>query len=215
MCMFRNYLKTAIRNLKRNKLYAIINVLGMAVGIAACLLIFLVIQFETSFDKFHPNRANIYRVVTEFHSQDGISYSKGISFPVAPALRLDFPEIKKVAGVFRSYRDEITLQPNSAGISKKFIEDFYFAEPQFFSIFNFPLLAGDIRTVLREPHTAIITQELAEKYFGDWKSAIGKTIKRNNNNNEVFTVTGILKNIPNATDFPLTIVGSYATLQYT
>ena len=213
--MFRNYLKTAIRNLKRNKVYAIINVLGMAVGVAACLLIFLVIQFETSFDKFHLNREHIYRVATEFHGQDGVGYSRGIAFPVAPALRLDFPEIKQVARIFRSNNDQITLPPTPTGEVRKFNEDFYFAEPDFFSIFNFPMLSGDVRKALSEPHSAIITQAIAEKYFGDWRSAIGKTLKRNNDNNEVYKVTGVLKNVPATSDFPLTVVGSYVTLQYT
>src|SRR6478736_3116293 len=111
--MFRNYLKTAIRNLKRNKAYAVINILGMAVGIAACLLIFLVVQFETSFDKFHANGNQIYRVGTEFHNQDGVSYSEGIAFPTAPAIRLDFPEIKKVSSIYESGGDEVTLPPTA------------------------------------------------------------------------------------------------------
>ena len=175
--MFRNYLKTAIRNLKRNKVYAIINILGMAVGIAACLLIFLVIQFETSFDKFHANRENIYRVNTEFHGQDGVGYSRGIAFPVAPALRLDFPEIKLVARIYNSYHDQVTLQPTSTGEVKKFTEDFYFAEPEFFSIFNFPMLSGDVRTALREPYSVILTQEIAEKVNVDERS-VRKIIER-------------------------------------
>src|SRR3954471_24528656 len=87
--MFKNYFKTAIRNLRRNKSYAFINVLGLTVGIAASLLIFLVIQFETSFDTFHKKKDNIYRVGTQFHTQDGISYSNGVAFPVGPALRVD------------------------------------------------------------------------------------------------------------------------------
>src|SRR5437868_3248005 len=85
--MFHNYFKTAIRNLKRNKSYAIINVLGLAVGIAASLLIFLVIQFETSFDNFHKKKDSIYRLGTEFHNQDGVDYTGGVSFPAAPQLR--------------------------------------------------------------------------------------------------------------------------------
>src|SRR5204862_8172642 len=99
--MFKNYLKTALRNLKRNKSYAVINVLGLAVGIATSLLIFLVIRFETSFDNFHKKKNSIYRVSTEFHNQDGASYSDGVSFAVAPALRVDFPQIKEVASVYR------------------------------------------------------------------------------------------------------------------
>ena len=99
--MFKNYLKTAFRNLKRNKSYAIINVLGLTVGVAASLLIFLVIQYETSFDNFHKKKNSIYRVGTEFHTQDGVGYSDGIAFPVAPALRIDFPQIKEVASIFK------------------------------------------------------------------------------------------------------------------
>src|SRR5439155_24654894 len=98
--MFKNYFKTALRNLKRNKSYAIINVLGLAVGIAASLLIFLVIQFETSFDNFHKKKDSIYRIGTEFHTQDGVSYSDGVAFPTGPALRIDFPQIKEVASIF-------------------------------------------------------------------------------------------------------------------
>src|ERR1700704_4416409 len=100
--MIKNYLKTAIRNLRRNKSYSLINVLGLAVGIAACLLIFLVIQFETSFDNFHSKKANIYRIGTEFHNQDGVSYSAGVSFPVGPAMRIDFPKLKEVGSIFKN-----------------------------------------------------------------------------------------------------------------
>src|ERR1700676_4645966 len=93
--MIKNYLKTAFRNLQRNKSYATVNIFGLAVGVAACLLIFLVIQFEPSFDTFHKSRNDTYRLISEFHSQDGISYSSGVPFPVAPALRLDYPQIKQ------------------------------------------------------------------------------------------------------------------------
>ena len=79
--MIRNYLKTALRNFQRNKSYAILNILGLAVGVAACLLIFQVIKFETSFDNFHKNRKNIYRLISEFHTQDGISILPEFLFP--------------------------------------------------------------------------------------------------------------------------------------
>src|SRR5258705_1043219 len=107
--MFKNYLKTAFRNLKRNKSYAFINILGLAVGIAACLLIFLVIRFETSFDNFHLKKNHIYRVGTEFHSQDGVDYSGGVSFPVGPALEIDFPQLKEVARIFKMADGQISL----------------------------------------------------------------------------------------------------------
>lgn len=97
--MIKNYFKTAFRNLQRNKSYALINTLGLAVGISACLLIFLVVQFESSFDDFHPKKNNIYRVSSEFHDADGISYTDGVGFPVANGLRIDFPQIKEVASI--------------------------------------------------------------------------------------------------------------------
>src|SRR3954469_6382526 len=110
--MFKNYFKTALRNLQRNKAYALINTLGLAVGIAACFLIFLVVQFETSFDNFHAKKNSIYRISTEFHNQDGVSYSDGVSFPVGSALLIDFPQIKQVASIFRQ-GGQITVENGS------------------------------------------------------------------------------------------------------
>lgn len=214
--MLKNYLKTALRNLKRNKGYAFINVLGLAVGIAACLLIFLVIRYETSFDTFHKDRENIYRVASEYHTQDGIDHSGGSAFPTGPALRIDFPQLKQVACIFRSGDDQVTLVDAAATAVKKFNEEsFYFAEVQFFQMFNFPWLAGSAETSLKEPNTVVLTQEIAEKYFGNWQQAIGKTIMRNNKEAETYRVTGILQNMPDNTDFPLGIIASYSSLQNT
>jgi len=210
--VFRNYFKTAFRNLKRNKSYALINTLGLAVGISACLLLFLVVQFENSFDNFHPKKKNIYRVGTEFHNQDGISYSDAISFPVANSIRIDFPQVKEVASIFRN-GGQITIE-NSGAQSKKFsIDNFYYTEPEFFSMFNFGWVAGSAQTSLNNPNNAVITQATAEKFFGDWKTALGKTIKYDNKT--LFKITGILKDCPANTDFPLSIVVPYSALQNT
>src|SRR5215831_12748041 len=177
--MFKNYFKTAFRNLKRNKSYAIINVLGISVCIAASLLIFLVIQYETSFDNFHKKKDKIYRIATEFHTQDGVGYSDGVSFPVAAAMRIDFPQIKEVASVFRN-GGQVTIEQSDRQ-QKKFSEDnFYYAEPEFFKMFDFEWLVGSPEGSLKDPHSAALTQATAEKFFGDWKSAIGKTFKYEN-----------------------------------
>ncbi|MEO6330181.1 MAG: ABC transporter permease [Ginsengibacter sp.] len=205
--MFKNYFKTAIRNLKRNKSYAIINSLGLAVGIAACLLIFLVAQFETSFDNFHSKKESIYRIGSALHSEDGVNYSKGVGFPVANGIRLDFPQIKEVASIFKS-EEQVTIE-EAGQPAKKFNEpNFYFAEPQFFNMFSFGWLAGSPATSLKDPTSAVLTRATAEKFFGDWKSAIGKTFKRHND--ELYTVTGILQNVPVNSDFPLNVVVPYA-----
>lgn len=190
-----------------------INVLGLAVGIAASLLIFLVVRFETSYDKFHSKRDHIYRITSAFNTQDGLSYSAGSPFPVVPALRLDFPQIKEVAATFRRTDQQITI--DEEGQQKKFQSDVYFIEPEFFRMFDFKWLSGGPNASLSQPANAVLTQEIAEKYFGTWQSAIGKTIKYNNDNAQVYKISGILKNVPANTDFPLGIVVSYSTLKNT
>jgi len=211
--MIKNYFKTAFRNLMRNKSFTIINVLGLAVGIAASLLIFLVMRYETSFDNFHAKKDHIYRVGSIFNTQDGISYGAGVSFPVGPALRIDFPQVKEVGSIFRRGNDLITIEEN--GQLKKFQSDVYYAEPEFFNMFDFGWLSGNPKISLSDPASVVLTKEIAEKYFGNWQTAIGKTIKYKNDNAQVYKVTGILKNVPPNTDFPLGVVVSYATLKNT
>lgn len=209
--MLRNYFKTAIRNLLRNKSYAAINIIGLAVGIAACLLIFLVVQFELSFDSYHSKKDKIHRVVSEFNTPEGVFHSSGVPFPVAPALRIDYPDIK-VAAIYGVNNDQITIEQEGV-TPKKFIEErgIFFAEPQFFDMFDFPLIAGNKKTALAETNTALLSQETAERYFGDWKTAIGKTVKYENKH--LLKITGVLENPPANSDFPLKVVASYATLK--
>lgn len=207
--MIRNYLKIAFRSLLRNKSYAFINAIGLAVGIAACLLLFLIVQFETSFDNFHTKKDRIHQVVSEFH-YGGISYGRGAPMPVPLALRTDYPQLEKVAGIAATGAQINIYDIKTKSIQKKFKDEggMFFAEPEFFQMFDFPMLSGNPKTMLSEPYTAILTQEMAEKFFGDWKTAIGKTFTRDNEK-EPYRVTGVLKNIPKNTDFPLKIVLSY------
>lgn len=206
--MLKNYFKTAWQNLRSHKRYVAINTIGLAVGIAACLLIFLLIQYETSFDGFHKDKERIYRVVGATKTGDGMNYSSGSAFPVAEGLRIDYPQLEQVARIYARGENQITLLDDKANAAqKKFKANIFYAEPDFFNIFNFPLLAGDSKTALSEKNTAVLTQETAEKYFGDWHAAIGKFIKYNND--YVYKVTGVLKNIPVNTDFPLQVVLSF------
>ncbi len=209
--MIKNYFKTAFRNLRRNSSYTFINIAGLAIGIAASLLIFLVIRFESSFDNFHSKKDNIYRVCSEFHTQDGIGHSAGIPFPVGKGLRIDYPWLKGVASIYRMGEGQITIEDEKDETPKKFNGDnVYYAEPEFFKLFDFKWLSGDPQSVLKEPNTAAVTQEIAEKFFGNWQSAIGKTIKHDNQ--YLYKIAGIIKNVPANTDFPLSIVVSYSTL---
>ena len=204
--MFKNYFKTAWRSLMRNKGFATINVTGLAIGIAACLLIFLVVQYETSFDNFHTNKDRIYRVVSVGHGPDGVTIGSGTQMPLANGLRLDFPALPFVGSIMLNDGSHYTV-----GYTKKFMEDSaYYADPQFFQIFNFKWLAGDKKTALAEPNTIVLTRGEADKFFGDWHTAIGKTVRYENRRD--FKVTGIIENTPANTDFPMKAVMSWITL---
>jgi predicted permease len=203
--MFRNYLKTAWRSLRRHQSYTTINITGLTVGIAACLLIFLVVQYETSFDTFHSKKGRIYRI-TGVVTKPSLSFQTGVPFPLPEALRLDFPQLPKIASILRNEGSLFSAD------NKKFKEDeTYYADPAFFETFDFGWLAGDQKTALAEPNTVALTRSEADKFFGDWHQAIGKTIRYKNNTN--LKVTGILENVPPNTDFPLKIVISYATMR--
>ncbi len=212
--MLKNYIKIALRSFARNKSNTVINVIGLAVGIAACLLIFLVINYELSFDSFHHDKNNIYRVASVRHSPQGNRYSSGAPFPVAEALRLDYPLIKEVADIYQVKKAQIIVSAeNYTGYKEKFIEEkgAFFCEPQFFDIFNFVWLAGSPAKSLAEPNTAILSKSTAEKYYGNWKAAVGRTIKFQNKYN--VKVTGILDDVPAYSDFPLDVVVSYKTFE--
>jgi len=203
--------RIAVRQAVRNKEQTIIKIAGLAVGIAVCLVIFLVVRFETSFDDFHPSRDHIYRVVSVFKTPQGIGYESGVPFPTASALRHDYPQLKNVASILSLGGDGlITLRTG-----KKFQEtnSILYAEPQFFDMFAFHWLSGDKQKALTGPNTVVLTRSMAVKYFGDWTSAVGSTLKLDNN--RLLQVTGVLEDVPANTDFPLRVVISYATLRNT
>ncbi|HSB92197.1 MAG TPA: ABC transporter permease, partial [Flavitalea sp.] len=216
--MFQNYFKTAIRRLSRNRSYTILNIAGLAVGIAVCLLIFFVIQFHRSFDSFHPNKNRTFRVLTEYHDEANIAYGKDVPFPMPMALKTAFPQAEQVAPIFASQNDQLLVPDSNGTIVKKFKEErgVFFTEPSFFTMFDFPLLAGSYAS-LKNPNNVLLTKEIAEQYFGDWKAAMGKTIHLEaggylfEHGTELLNVSGILATIPANTDFQMKIVVSYGT----
>ncbi len=210
--MFKNYLKTAFRNLIRNKNYTIINILGLAIGIAVCMMIFIIIQFHSSFDNFHSKKNQIYRVLTEYHHSDSkdVFNGRGVPYALPQALKTSFSQIEQVAPVIAGENDLVVVLNNADEPVKKFKEEkgLFYTTPSFFNMFSFPLLAGSYQT-LKDPNTVLLSKEIAQKYFGDWKTAIGKTIKINNTN--LVKVTGILAAIPANTQFQIKAVVSYGT----
>jgi putative ABC transport system permease protein len=210
--MIKNYIKIAWRNLKRNKAYATISVIGLALGIACGILIFTLVTYHLSFDTFHKDPDRIFRLYTEWHD-DGIGKSNGVPQPLGKTFRNDFTQAEKTARVINFNNSLITITKGSE--VKKFREEagVAFTEPQYFDILNFPLLKGDKKTVLVQPGEAIITEKIARKYFGD-DNAIGKVIRLDNKVN--FTVTGILKDLPPNTDRRQEIYVSYGNMdEYT
>ncbi|MGN6802817.1 MAG: ABC transporter permease [Ginsengibacter sp.] len=226
--MLRNYFKTAFRSLSRHKSYTLINVAGLAVGIAVCMIIFIIIQFQTSFDTFHAKKDRIYRVLTETHAADGgnVSYAKNVPFLLPDNLKISFPQLQEVAPVYASHNDELQVLDDNGNPVKNFKESsgVFYTSPSFFKMFDFPLLAGSYES-LKDPNNVLLTKEIAEKYFGlnddNYREAMGKTIKLTGYYSigpglfqfppVGLKVSGILATIPANTDFQLKLVVSYGT----
>ncbi|MEM9673490.1 MAG: ABC transporter permease [Bacteroidota bacterium] len=205
--MLRNYFNIARRNIYRNKAYSLINVLGLALGITGAILIFTLVKYHLSFDTFHTEKDRIYRVTTEFH-QEEIAYDQGVPQPIGKALRDDYTFAEKIAMVY-SNSDWLVSIP-SAEDDKKFKEAVAFAEPEFFDMLDFPLIQGDKNTILTKPNTAIVTERIAEKFFGD-QNPIGQMIRVHNKLE--FRVTGVLRDLPINTDRRDEIYVSYSNLK--
>ena len=210
--MIYNYLKIAYRNLLRRKGFATINILGLSIGIAACILLFSVVSYELGYDTFQRNYENIYRVVTLEKSEEE-EYTPGVPLPGVEAIRLRFPEAT-VAGIFASYGSQITVigtDSTQMASSKKFIEDkgVLFAEPQALKIFDVKFLSGTADK-LGEPGNVILSRAMATKYFGKWEDAYDKFIRLDLT--VVLRVAGVIEDMPQQTDFPFQVLVPYKML---
>ena len=199
--MIKNYLKTAWRNIRKNKLFSFINILGLSIGIALCFVIMLYVQDELSYDRFNKNAGNIARIAFDANISGGKIFEAGVMPPVAQTMKKDFPEVQDATRLMPYGGSKITYK------DKVFKDDkFAFIDPDFFSIFTLRFIEGDPKTALLQPHTVVITKHTAKKYFGD-ESAIGKIIGFNNNT-ESFKVTGVIEDIPSNAHFHFDMFGS-------
>ena len=187
--MLSNYIKVAFRNLIKTKLFSAINILGLSIGIAACLLILHYVNFERSYDKFHHQSDRIYRLRYQRTSEDGSSVKFASSTPPAGLIiRERLPEIEKIARIFR-YRGVVVSYKNI-----KFTEERVFhAEPEFLDIFDFKFTKGDPKSALGGVDQALISQSMAKKYFGD-HDPMGKVISVDKKTD--YQITGIFKDVP-------------------
>jgi putative ABC transport system permease protein len=185
--MIRNYLKVALRNIRRHKAYSLINILGLSVGMACFFLIFLYVQHEFSYDRFHEKSDQIYRIKTEWSIEGQTQVHNTTAAPVAPALINDFPEVQNTV---RLYRIRAIIRHKD----QSFVESrVYMADPSFLEVFSFPLIRGNPKTVLSNRDSIVITKEMAEKYFGG-EDPTGKILTFWNRFD--FKISGIAENAP-------------------
>lgn len=212
--MIKNYFKIAIRNLLRHKAFSLINICGLAVGIAACLLLFIVVSYELSYDKFQENYGRIYRVITEDKGAEGLSYNSGVPAAMLKIMRAQFPELKTapVQAVFGPQVMVLDDNKNETTGNKKFLEqgNMYFTDAEFLNVFRYHLLSGSPNT-LNEPNNIILSKKLADKYFGNWQQAIGKLIKLDNA--VVLKVASVIEDAPANTDLPINALISFETVR--
>ncbi|MBN3583163.1 ABC transporter permease [Algoriphagus aestuarii] len=199
--MIKNYLKIAYRNLLKKKVYSFINMVGLGIGMACCVLIFMFVQDELSYDQFNENGDRIFRVVHGYFGEDEQSETSGRenywvwgNAPVGPALELDFPEVEKV--VRFSGKADILF---SSGDETQQEDGIVFMDSTFFEVFSYELLEGDPKTALVAPYSVVLSETTAKKYFGD-EEALGKTLKGSDvagrANAGDYTVTGVMKDMP-------------------
>lgn len=206
--MITNYLKTALRNIKRNATYSAINVAGLAIGLASCLLILTYVQHELSYDSFHPDADRIYRVGYEVSLGTGSKVIASSPYRLAEALKNDFPRLRHVTHFSRLYTDQVTVGEQVYRESR-----IAFADTNFFDVFQFSFVTGDPATALDAPYQVVITDAIAEKYFGG-ENPLGRTIgigSPYSDEQMELTVAGVIEEMPSNTHFHMNFLVSMPT----
>ncbi len=202
--MLKNYIKVSCRNLVKYKVFSMINISGLAVGMTGCILAFIFVRHELSYDRFHKNLNQIYRITRDWVRNSGdVWRTTSSGHRLAQYLSEDFPEIKNT----------VRLAPRSVTINHKnilFREKVLYTEPSFFEIFSFSLEAGDRKTILKEPFTGIITRDLGAKYFGK-ADPVGRVLSISGKD---YRITGILDDMPENTHLKKSLLLSFSSFVY-
>ncbi len=203
--MIKNYIVVTLRNIFKHKGYAFINIAGLAIGMACCLLISIWVLDELSYDRFHENAPSLFRVEENQHYSGRIYHVTVTPYPLGPALKDEIAGIKDATrvvwagGQLLRYKDKAFFESNIRAV-----------DPSFFQMFTFPLLKGDKDSALDSPHSLVISEEIAEKYFPD-EDPVGKVITVNNTLE--FTVTGVLQEVPHNSYLQFDMLVPYAFLE--
>ncbi len=203
--MIKNYMKISFRSILRNKVYSLINIFGLSLGLSCCVMIILYVQYEMSYDSFHENADDIYRVSHYIQYADGGEYDSHVYLAsLGPSLLDEFPEIEYAVRFHKPFSGYLSSE------NKRFLEyNISYADAEFFGLFSFDLITGGKDQALAEPFSIVLTESLASKYFGD-VDPTGKVILLNNET--VLTVTGIAKDPPVNSDLKFSALISFSTL---
>lgn len=206
--MFKSYAKTVLRNLRKHAGYTLINVAGLAVGLACCILIVLFIRQQVTYDRFHNKADQIYRLATDVNGQNGqVTEMAFSSAPMAAALQADFPEIEQTVRLFGQYGVMRNDQQGEAMAQQ--VQSVTFVDSTFFEVFDFSLIQGNPGTVLDAPNTIVLSEAMVERYFGD-ADPIGRTLVFADTLN--LRVTGVMRNMPSNSHLQMGTLASLHTL---
>ncbi|MBL7930875.1 MAG: ABC transporter permease [Bacteroidia bacterium] len=188
--MIRNYFLVALRNLWRNKFFSLVNILGLSVGIACCLIIFLYAKNELSYDQFHERKDNIYQLVADMTNPNGEVQKLSVTGMMpGPGFKKQLPEIQEYV---RIQNDNFIVKKNN----EVFDQELFYCDETFFSVFSFPLLKGNPNTALKDMHSVVLSEKTALKYFGK-ENPIGQRLEMNTGRKtESFIVSGVMKDAP-------------------
>jgi putative ABC transport system permease protein len=207
--MLKTYLKIAFRNILKNKMYSVINILGLAIGIASFMIIFLFVSYESGYDRFYKNAENIYRVYMDYKTGDHFEQGDAQAYNMSgQTLKKEFPEIQDFVRLYELKKSSIEIDHSIFEV-----ENGYMTDPSWFNVFGHPLVEGDIATALGEPNTVVLTQETADRVFGK-TDPVGKTIGIFCGGQKTkLTVTGVLKDIPQNTCLKTNFLVSFQTMK--
>jgi len=211
--MLRNLLKIAFRNIWKNKMFSLINIIGLSIGLSAAFVIGAMIYYDLTFDKFHPNGNRIYRVVTDRNMPQGENHSRGVPVPLVDVLKEEIPGIEKSSAFFSSYLNSVDNK--STKNTFKNPEDIIFTDHDYFELFKYKWLAGTPKGVLSNPGEVVLTNKRASKYFPDKSPEEILGLSLVYNDSILVTVTGIIADFEKRSDFTFQEFLSRKTAEYT
>jgi putative ABC transport system permease protein len=202
--MLKNYLKVAFRNFSKHKSFSAINIAGLAAGLAACLLILLYLQDESSYDRFHEHAGRIYRLIDDVDIESESRHFSAVSAPMGPALAREYPEVE------HALRFYVWEEPTVQYGDRRFdAGNVFFGDSTAFDVFTFPLVAGHAGTALRDPYSVVLTETAAARFFGG-AAAVGQVLTIGGDD---YRVTGVMRDLPRQSHFHFEVLASFTTLE--